>query len=156
LPDDPQPLLVERRVETGDSVHTDRVTADGRRWTSGNVDAQFADGKWTFGAREPGWESAGTLTPDQLAALRDALAGSGFFETAPEYHPDVPVIHASSEVWTAELDGRHHTTTLYGRGTTKVPAIEQLDRALTAATPPSREHVDGASDDEREQGERDG
>jgi hypothetical protein len=137
LPDDPQPLLVERRVETGDRVHTDRITADGRRWTSGNVGADFADGTWSFGERGAGWEPAGTLTPAQLAALRDTLVGSGFFDTDPEYHPNVPVIHASSEVWTAELDGHRHTTTLYGRGTTKVPALERLDRALTAATPPT-------------------
>jgi hypothetical protein len=137
LPDDPQPLLVERRVETGDTRHADRITADGRRWTSGNVGARFADGKWSFGTREPGWEPAGTLTPDQLAALRDTLARSGFFETDSEYHPDAPVMHASCEVWTAELDGRRHTTKLYGRGTTKVPALERLDEALTAATPPA-------------------
>jgi hypothetical protein len=136
LPEDPEPLLLERRVETGDSVHVDRVTADGRRWTSGNVAASFEDGLWRFGERAPGWEPAGTLTRQQLAALNDALASSGFFETEPEYHPDVPVIHASSEVWTAELDGRRHTSTLYGRGTTKVPALERLDAALTAATPP--------------------
>jgi hypothetical protein len=136
LPEGPEPLLLERRVQTGESVHTDRVTADGRRWTCGNVDARFEHGKWSFGAREPGWEPAGTLLPEQLSALRDTLAASGFFETEPEYHPDAPVIHASYEIWTAELDGRRHTTTLYGRGTTKVPALERLDEALTAATPP--------------------
>jgi hypothetical protein len=136
LPDDPEPLLLERRVETGDSVHVDRVTADGRRWTSGNVSARFADGRWSFGEREPGWEPAGTLTASQLDALRTAVERSGFFETEAEYHPGVPVIHASSEVWTASLGGRRHTSTLYGRGTTRVPALERLDAALTAATPP--------------------
>jgi hypothetical protein len=136
LPEAPEPLLLERRVETGEDVHVDRVTADGRRWTSGNVDARFEDGKWSFSRGETGWQPAGTLTPEQLDALTRAIESSGFFETEPEYRPDTPVIHASTETWTAELDGRRHTSTLHGRGTTNVPALNRLDEALQAATPP--------------------
>ena len=133
MPDAPEPLLLERRVETGEDAFVQRVTADGGVWTWSTVEADFADGEWSFGSREPEWLRDEPLPPDRLAALRETLAGSGFFELASEHHPDVPVIHGSREVWTAELDGRRHTTTLFGRGTTSVPALTQLGSALDAA-----------------------
>lgn len=133
MPDEPEPLLLERRVETGEDAFVQRVTADGGVWTWSTVDAGFADGKWTFGSREPEWTRDDTLAPAALDALRDVIARSGFFDTAAEHHPDVPVIHGSREVWSAELDGRRHTSTLHGRGTTHVDALSQLGAALDTA-----------------------
>jgi hypothetical protein len=133
LPDAPEPLLLERRIETRGDAYVDRVTADGRTWKLSTVDARFEDGRWTFGGQEPVWEQAGSLTPEQLDALRDAIAASGFFHTPAELRPERK---GSTEVWTAELDGRRHTTTLHGRGDDGVPELEVLTAALDAATRP--------------------
>jgi hypothetical protein len=133
LPDQPEPLLLERRVQTGDDAYVERVTGDGGLWTWSTVDAQVNDGQWSFDRREPAWERGETLEPDALERLRAAIASSGFFATAAEHRPDVPVIHGSREVWTAELDGRRHTSTLHARGTTQVPELAALAGALDAA-----------------------
>jgi hypothetical protein len=133
LPDAPEPLLLERRVETGEDAYVDRVTADGGLWTWSTVDARVAGGEWSFDRREPAWERGETLSGAARDRLRAAIADSGFFETAAEYRPDMPVIHGSREVWTAELDGRRHTSTLHARGTTRVAELEALSAALDAA-----------------------
>ena len=78
-------------------------------------------------------ETDGDLVGEALSALREAVAGSGFFATAEEHRPDVAVIHGAREVWTAELDGRRHTSTLHGRGVTEVPALTALSAALEQA-----------------------
>jgi hypothetical protein len=133
LPEEPEPLLLERRVETGDDSYVDRITADGGVWVGGTVHAALSGGEWQFSRSEPGWRREATLTADALAALRDAIDRSGFFATAPEHHPDAPVIHASNEVWTADLDGRRHSSTLHARGVTKVPELSALAAALESA-----------------------
>jgi hypothetical protein len=133
LPEAPEPLLVERRVETGDDAYVERITADGGVWTGGNVEATLEDGEWHFGRGESTWKREATLSADALAALRDAVARSGFFETAREHRPDVAVIHGSRETWTADLDGRRHTSTLHGRGVTQVPQLSALAAALDRA-----------------------
>jgi hypothetical protein len=134
LPDAPEPLLLERRVETGEDAFVQRVTADGDVWTWSTVAADFDGAEWRFGATaDPEWTRDESLAPDALGALRDAIVRSGFFDTAAEHRPDVPVIHGSREVWSAELDGRRHTTTLHGRGTTQVPALTALGTALDRA-----------------------
>jgi hypothetical protein len=133
LPEDPEPLLLERRVETGEDAYVERVTSDGGLWTWSTVDASVDGGEWSFGRRDPAWERGDTLSGEARDRLRAAIAGSGFFDTAAEHRPDVPVIHASREVWTAELDGRRHTSTLHARGTTQVPALQALAAALESA-----------------------
>ena len=133
MPDAPEPLLLERRIETRDDAYVDRITADGRTWKLSTVDARFENGEWAFGSQEPTWEQAGSLTDSQLAKLRDAIAASGFFHTPAELRPERK---GSTEVWTAELDGRRHTTTLHGRGEGGVPELKVLEAALEAATRP--------------------
>jgi hypothetical protein len=134
LPDAPEPLLLERRVETGEDAFVQRVTADGEVWTWSTVAADFDGGEWKFGStRDPEWTREETLSPAALDGLRAAIAGSDFFATAAEHRPDVPVIHGSREVWSAELDGHRHTSTLHGRGTTQVPALATLGTALDRA-----------------------
>lgn len=129
----PEPLLLERRVETGDDVHADRITADGAVWSGGTVAADLDDGDWRFERTEPSWRREGTLPPEALAALREAITASGFFETPPEFQPDSAVIHASHEVWTADLDGQRHTSTLLARGTTTAEPLSKLAAALEDA-----------------------
>jgi hypothetical protein len=133
LPDAPEPLLLERRVETGDDAYVDRITADGIVWTGGTVAATLENGDWSFERSEPSWRRQAMLPPGPLEALRKAIAGSGFFATPAEHHPDTPVIHASREVWTAELDGRRHTSTLYARGVTTAEPLSTLAVALESA-----------------------
>jgi hypothetical protein len=133
LPDGPEPLLLERRVETGSDAFVQRITADGGLWTQSTVAADFVDGEWRFGAADPVWRHDDTLAPEDVEALRAAIGRSGFFATDAEHHPEIPVIHASREVWTAERDGRRHTSTLHGRGTTQVPALAALADAFEAA-----------------------
>ena len=133
MPDAPEPLLLERRVETGEDAFVELVTADGEVWTWSTVSADFDGGEWTFGSGEPKWTRDETLSPAVLDGLREAIAGSDFFATAAEHRPDVPVIHGSREVWSAELDGKRHTSTLHGRGTTQVPALTALGTALDRA-----------------------
>jgi len=133
LSDAPEPLLLERRVETGDDAYVDRITADGTVWTGGNVTATLEDEDWNFARSEPSWTRQATLQSGPLAALRRSIADSGFFSTPAEHHPDTPVIHASREVWTAELDGRRHTSTLHARGTTTSESLSTLAAALESA-----------------------
>ncbi len=133
MPDAPEPLLLERRVETGEDVYVDRVTGDGAVWTGGTVSAELDEGEWQFARREPAWRREATLPADALERLRAAIAASGFFDTAAEHLPDAAVIHASREVWTAELDGRRHTSTLHARGTTEAEPLTKLAAALEDA-----------------------
>lgn len=133
MPDTPEPLLLERRVETGDDVYVDRITADGGVWSGGTVTAELADGEWAFGKREPTWQHETTLPPEAVGDLRAAIAASGFFDTPAELLPDAAVIHASREVWTAQLDGRRHTSTLHARGTTESAPLAKLAAALEDA-----------------------
>jgi hypothetical protein len=133
MPDPPEPLLLERRIESGDDAYADRVTADGGVWTGGNVGAELHDGEWSFDRGERDWQRAGTLSPAALDRLRSAIAASGFFDTAAEHRPDTAVIHSAREVWTAELDGRRHSSVLHARGTTRVAALDALGSALEDA-----------------------
>jgi hypothetical protein len=134
LSEPPGPLLLERRVETGEDEFAERVTADGGVWTGGTVEAALEGGEWRFErGEEQTWRHEGTLGDTALAALRDAIARSGFFETPPEHRPAVPVIHASRETWTAELEGRRHTATLHARGAMEVPSFTALAAALEQA-----------------------
>jgi hypothetical protein len=134
LPDPPEPLLLERRVLTGEDVDADRITADGRVWSYTTVDARLEGGEWSFRKVDiPAWREEARLTPQALGALREAIADSGFFDAPAEFHPDVTVIHGSSEEWTAELGGRRHTSILHGRGVTRAPVLEALAAALEAA-----------------------
>jgi hypothetical protein len=134
LPDVPEPLLLERRVLTGEDVDAYRVTDDGRVWSYTTVDARLEGGEWSFDrVTDPAWHEEARLTPQSLGDLRDAVAGSGFFDAPAEFHPEVAVIHGSSEEWTAELGGRRHTSILHGRGVTRAPVLEALAAALEAA-----------------------
>lgn len=120
-------------METGDDVYVDRITADGGVWTGGTVSADLADGEWTFERTEPSWQREGTLSPEALRTLREAITASGFFDTAPEHLPGSAVIHASHEVWTADVDGRRHTSTLRARGVTHAEPLARLAEALEDA-----------------------
>ncbi len=134
MPDAPEPLLLERRVLTGRDLDADRITGDGCVWSYTTVDARLEGGEWSFGrVAAPVWRKERRLSAEALEDLRKAIAGSGFFDVPAEVRPDVPVIHGSSEEWTAELGGRRHTSTLHGRGVARAPALEALAAALEAA-----------------------
>jgi hypothetical protein len=129
---DPGPLLLEQRIESGRDEFVRRVTAEGEVWSRSHLERPDAEG-WPTEAGEPEWELEATLPPDALTELRDAIARSGFFSLAAEQHPDVNVMRGSTHVWTAELDGRRHATTLYGVPGVQVPAVTELADALEDA-----------------------
>jgi hypothetical protein len=133
LSEAPEPLLLERRIESARDSFVDRITADGGVWTGGTVSASLEGGELTFERSEPTWTRDGTLPPDALERLRRAIADSGFFATAAEHHPADTVMNAPDEIWTAELDGRRHTSTLHARGVTRVESLAALAAALDAA-----------------------
>jgi hypothetical protein len=129
---DPGPLLLEQRIESGDDEFVRRVTAGGEVWTRSHLMRRDADG-WPAEAGDPEWEREATLPAPALARLREAIERSGFFSLPAEQHPDVTVIRGSTHVWTAELDGRRHATTLYGVPGVQVPAVTALADALEDA-----------------------
>ena len=112
-----EPLLLERRVETGDDVYVDRITADGGVWTGGTVTAEIS--RTASGSSAPANRAGSTRqrsrrTPSRRSVRRSRPRASS---TRPRStSPDAAVIHASREVWTADLDGRRHTSTLQARG----------------------------------------
>jgi hypothetical protein len=129
---DPGPLLLEQRIESGDDEFVRRVTADGQVWARSHLMRPDADG-WPAETGTPEWERETTLPAPALARLREAIERSGFSSLAAEQHPDVNVIRGSTHVWTAELDGRRHATTLYGVPGVQVPAVTALADALEDA-----------------------
>jgi hypothetical protein len=125
-------LLLEQRIESGDDEFVRRVTADGEVWSRSHLMRPDEEG-WPAEAGDPEWEHEATLPPPALARLREAIERSGFFSLAAEHHPDVTVIRGSTHVWTAELDGHRHATTLYGVPGVQVPAVTALADALEDA-----------------------
>ena len=132
----PEPLLLERRVETGEDVYVDRITADGGVWTGGTVTAEISGGEWEFGAttnRRGSARRRSRRTPS--SALRAAIAALGLLRHAPRSTcPDAAVIHALAgdldrRAWTAS----RHTSTLQARGTTQAEPLTKLAAALEAA-----------------------
>jgi hypothetical protein len=120
---DPGPLLLEQRIESGADEFARRVTADGAVWSRSHLERPDAEG-WPAEAGQPDWEREAMLPPPALARLRAAIEDSGFFALPADQRPEVNVIGGSVHVWTAELDGRRHTTTLHG-----VPGVDP--RAIT-------------------------
>jgi hypothetical protein len=129
---EPGPLLLEQRIETGADEFVRRVTSDGEVWSRSHLRARDEDG-WPAEGGRPEWELDATLPAAALAELRGAIARSGFFELAGEVRPDVSVMGGSDHVWTAELDGRRHTTTLRGVPGVEVPAVTAVADALEDA-----------------------
>ena len=133
LPDTPEPLLLERRVETGDDVYVDRITADGGVWTGGTVTAEIS--RRRVGVRHPRTE---------LAARDDAPAGRrrgapcgdhrlGLLRHARGVPPGRRRDPRLAGGLDRRLDGRRHTSTLQARGTTQAEPLTKLAAALEGA-----------------------
>ena len=106
-----------------------RVLCNGEVW----VCSTFPDPAWGW-SRNPGcWRLDSTLPGDELAALQDAIAASGFFDCAPEYRPRHAAFHATDEIWSAHLGPRQHTVAVRGRPITDVPAVSSVAEALQDA-----------------------
>lgn len=119
-------------MRRGEDEYVRRVTGDGAVWVHSHLPRGGSDG-WPTETGEPCWRSEATLPPPALDALRDAIAASGFFELAPEHHPDAAVIGATEEVWSVDLDGRSHSVRLLGVPETEVAAVTELSEALEDA-----------------------
>jgi hypothetical protein len=129
---DPGPLLLEQRIESGRDEFVRRVTADGEVWSRARLVRADEEG-WPQETGDEDWELEATLPPAALAELRAAIERSGFFSLAAEQQPEVNVLGGSTHVWTAELDGRRHATTLHGVPGVQVPAVTELADALEDA-----------------------
>jgi len=126
---EPRRVLLEQRVEGGGSHSVRRVIDDGEVWVRSTTEAR---GLRAARERAP-WVLQAKLPRDELAALGDAIAASGFFDCAPEYRPDHAVFYANDEVWTVHLNGRQHTVAVRGRPITDIPALSSVADALTDA-----------------------
>jgi hypothetical protein len=127
---DPGPLLLEQRIESGRDEFVRRVTAGGEVWSRARL-VRADDEGWP---QESGdWEHEATLPADALAELRAAIERSGFFSLAERQDPDVNVLGGSVHIWTAELGGRRHVTTLHGVPGVQVPAVAEVADALEDA-----------------------
>jgi hypothetical protein len=126
---EPGPVVLELRVEQGADTYTRRVCADGRVWTrsTGGMD----DGGWP--AEDRDWEVLETLPGEVLASLEREIVDAGFFEAPELAAPGSTVIGGSTEIWTADVDGRRHTVTIPGVPVNEVPAVTRVSRALEQA-----------------------
>ena len=126
---EPGPVVLELRVEQGEDTYTRRVCGDGRVWTrsTGGMD----ENGWPSADRE--WEVLETLPGDVLEALKREIVEAGFFDAPAEAAPPQTVIGGSTEIWTADVDGRRHTVTVPGVPVNEVPAVSKVSRALEQA-----------------------
>jgi hypothetical protein len=131
---EPRPLLLEQRVERGGGHSIRRVITNGEVWFR----STFGEGTWRERSEPVRWHLQARLPRDELAALADAIAASGFFDCRAEYRPDRAAHYATDEVWTADLGGRQHTVAVRGRPITDVPALSSVADALTDALADAR------------------
>jgi hypothetical protein len=125
----PRRVVLEQRVERGGSRSIRRVIDNGEVWVR-----SFPEARGLHPAGEqPAWVLQAKLPRDELAALSEAIAVSGFFDCAPEYRPDHAVFYAAKEVWTAHLGDRQHTVAVRGRPITDIPALASVADALADA-----------------------
>lgn len=127
-------MLLEQRVERGGGHSIRRVITNGEVWFR----STFGDAAWRERVEPVGWRLQARLPADELAALADAIAASGFFDCRAEYRPDRAAYYATNEVWTADVGGRQHTVVVRGRPITDVPAVSSVADALTDALADAR------------------
>jgi hypothetical protein len=125
----PRRVLLEQRVERRGRRSVRRVIDNGEVWVRSTPEPR---GLHAAGEQPP-WVLQAKLPHDELAALTEAIAASGFFDCAPEYRPDHAVFYAANEVWTAHLGGREHTVAVRGRPITDIPALSSVADALADA-----------------------
>jgi hypothetical protein len=126
---EPRRVLLEQRVERGGSRSIRRVIDNGEVWVRSTPEAR---GLHAAHEQSP-WVLQAKLPRDELDALSEAIAVSGFFNCAPEYRPDHAVFYAANEVWTAHLGDRQHTVSVRGRPITDIPALSSVADALADA-----------------------
>ena len=129
---DPEPLLVEQRIEDGEDLFVRRVTTDGSIWSRSSLMRPDEEG-WPAETGMPEWEQEGVVPADALERLRAAIDRSGFFALPGELEPDGAVFGAPEHVWTAVLDDRTHTVRVRAAGVTRAPAIDALSEAVVDA-----------------------
>jgi hypothetical protein len=127
-------VLVEQRVErgTGDP-YCRRVTAEGEVLEQSSTSARFDGTEWHFDAQPLEWRPVTRLDESELEAIRAAIADSGFMSLASEHRPPGTSIGGSDVTWSATLDGRANTVTLYGVPDVQVPEVDALATAVETA-----------------------
>jgi len=126
-------VLLEQRVERGGRHSVRRVLANGEVWFCSSFERRLGDRASPVGAEWSCWRHESTLPRDELVALQDAIAASGFFDCAPEYRRRRPASYGIDEIWSAHLGVREHTVAVRARPITDVPAVSSVADALLDA-----------------------
>jgi len=117
-----------------------RVLDDGRVEYRGDVDVSVgARGRAELHPVPLAWREQWTYAPDELDALRRAIAAADDPPLRAEYGPDTRAIHPQEHVWRLHVGDRVREVTVHGWPGTRVPALEQLWREIFALHPPEPE-----------------
>src|SRR5688500_15009882 len=86
--EDPGEALVATVQERGTGEPSERrVTTDGDVLERSETHVWFDGRDWHFDPQPLAWRRVVRLEPDELEAVREAIASSGFMDAAPEHHP---------------------------------------------------------------------
>jgi hypothetical protein len=146
--EEPGPAVVEQRIVAPQQpLYARRVSDDGRLWEHSGTRVVLEPGaEPRFETQEPRWRPRWRLRPEDMDALREAVADTGFMELAPEHDAPGVVSDGREVTWVAELGGRRHEVVLRGAPFAQVPEIERLEREVNAV-------LQRAADAAREAGE---
>ena len=117
-----------------------RVLEDGRVEYRGDVDVTVgARGQAELTPVPLAWRHQWTYAPDELDALRRAMAAADDPPLRAEYGPDTRAIHAQEHIWRLHLGDRVREVTVHGWPGTQVAPLEELWRQIFALHPPPAE-----------------
>jgi hypothetical protein len=128
---EPGEPLVETRQERGQGdPSARRVTTDGDVLERNSTNVFFDGEEWHFEPQPLEWRRVVHLDADELEAVREAIASSGFMDVAPEHRPHGTSIGGTNVTWTASEGGHTHTVRLLGVPDVEVPEVTALSQAL--------------------------
>lgn len=117
-----------------------RVLEDGTVEYRGDVDVTVgARGQAELHPVPLAWRRQWTYAPDELDALRQAIAAADDPPLRAEYGPDTRAIHPQEHVWRLRVGDRVREVTVHGWPGTQVAPLEALWRQIFALHPPEPE-----------------
>jgi hypothetical protein len=117
-----------------------RVLDDGRVEYRGDVEVTVgARGQAELHQVPLAWRPQWVYAPDELDALRRAIAAADDPPLRREYGPDTQAIHPQEHVWRLRVGDRLREVTVHGWPGTRVEALEELWRQIFALHPPAPE-----------------
>ena len=117
-----------------------RVLEDGTVEYRGDVEVTVgARGQAEVHPAPLAWRRQWTYAPDELDALRRAIAAADDPPLRREYGPDTRAIHPQEHEWRLRVGDRLREVTVHGWPGTQVAPLEELWRQIFALHPPPRE-----------------